>query len=190
MIFGYARVSTQDQNLQLQVDQLEKYGCDEIYQEKITTRKKERPELEKMLSKLRPGDQVVCYKLDRISRSTKHLIELSERFENEGVQFVSIQDNIDTTTPMGRFFFRVMASISELERDIVSERTRSGLESARKRGRNGGRPPVQNTKIEKALKLYKSKDYSIKEIVEMTGVSQATLYRRINQAKEKDTPNQ
>jgi DNA invertase Pin-like site-specific DNA recombinase len=185
MIVGYARVSTQDQNLQLQIDQLEKYGCERIFQEKITTRKKERPQLEEMLKILRKGDKVVVYKLDRISRSTKHLIELSEHFENEGVQFVSIQDNIDTTTPMGRFFFRVMASISELERDIISERTRSGLESARKRGRNGGRPPVQSKKIDTALKMYHSKEYSIKEIVDATGVSQATLYRRIKKDDDK-----
>lgn len=186
MIIGYARVSTKDQNLQLQVDRLETYGCERIFQEKITTKKKERPELEEMLKIIRPGDKVVVYKLDRISRSTKHLIELSERFENEGVQFVSLQDNIDTTTPMGRFFFRVMASISELERDIVSERTRSGLESARKRGRNGGRPPVQGKKIDTALKMYHSKEYSIKEIVNTTGVSQATLYRRIRENEDKE----
>jgi DNA invertase Pin-like site-specific DNA recombinase len=184
MKIGYARVSTQDQNLELQIDQLEKYGCEKIFQEKITTRKKERPQLEEMMKILRPGDTVVVYKLDRISRSTKHLIELSEQFKNEGVHFVSLQDSIDTTTAMGRFYFHVMASMAELERDIISERTRSGLESARARGRNGGRPPVQNDKITLALKMYNSKDYSIKEIVEATGVSQATLYRRINNNKE------
>lgn len=185
MIIGYARVSTQDQNLQSQVDQLEKYGCERVFQEKITTRKRERPQLEEMLKMIRKGDTIVVCKLDRISRSTKHLIELSEHFENEGVQFVSIQDNMDTSSSIGRFFFRVMASISELERDIISERTRSGLESARKRGRNGGRPPVQGKKIEIALKMYHSKEYSIREIVDTTGVSQATLYRRIKKDDDK-----
>jgi DNA invertase Pin-like site-specific DNA recombinase len=177
MIFGYARVSTQDQNLDMQLDALKKYGCEQIFQEKITTRKTERPQLEEMLKVLRTGDKVIVFKLDRISRSTKHLIELSEHFVSKCVQFVSIQDNIDTSTPMGRFFFRVMASLAELERDIISDRTKAGLESARARGRNGGRPPVQKKNMELALKMYNSKEYSISEIVKATGVSQATLYR-------------
>jgi DNA invertase Pin-like site-specific DNA recombinase len=177
MIFGYARVSTQDQNLDMQLDALKQYGCEQIFQEKITTRKTERPQLEEMLKVLRTGDKVVVFKLDRISRSTKHLIELSEHFESKSVQFVSIQDNIDTSTPMGRFFFRVMASLAELERDIISDRTKAGLASARARGRNGGRPPVQKKNVELALKMYNSKEYSISEIVKATGVSQASLYR-------------
>jgi DNA invertase Pin-like site-specific DNA recombinase len=180
MKFGYARVSTQDQNLDMQLDALKQLGCEKIFQEKMTTRKRERPQLEELLKQLRTGDTVVVYKLDRISRSTKHLIELSEHFESEGVQFVSIQDNIDTSSPMGRFFFRVMASMAELERDIISERTKSGLEAARARGRNGGRPKTDNKKVELALKMYHSKEYSISEIVKATGVSQATLYRNIN----------
>lgn len=180
MIFGYARVSTEQQNLNMQLDALRKYGCDKVYTEKITGTKKERPELEKLISILREGDKVVIYKLDRISRSTKHLIELSETFDSMGVDFVSLQDNIDTSTPMGRFFFRVMASISELERDIISERTKSGLESARARGRNGGRPPKDKKKIELALKMYKSKQYSISQITDATGVSKTSLYRYLN----------
>ncbi|MCS0827810.1 recombinase family protein [Cytobacillus firmus] len=181
MKFGYARVSTQEQNLDMQMDALNKEGCDQIFQEKITTRKADRPQLEEMIKVLRPGDTVVIFKLDRISRSTKHLIELSELFENKGVQFVSLQDSIDTSTPMGRFFFRVMASIAELERDIVSERTRAGLSAARARGRKGGRPKADEKKVDLAVKMYKSKDYSIKEIVEATGVSQATLYRNLKE---------
>lgn len=179
MIIGYARVSTSDQNLDMQLDALKKYGCERIYQEKRTGTKIDRPELANLMMILRPGDKVVIYKLDRISRSTKHLIELSEFFDKKGVEFVSIQDNIDTATPMGRFFFRTMASIAELERDIISERTKSGLESARARGRKGGRPKVPVKKIELALKMYGSKLYSIREIVEATGISQATLYRNI-----------
>jgi DNA invertase Pin-like site-specific DNA recombinase len=179
MIFGYARVSTQEQNLDMQLDALKEYGCDQIFQEKMTGKKKERPQLDEVLKLLRTGDKVVIYKLDRISRSTKHLIELSERFESAGVQFVSLQDNIDTSTPMGRFFFRVMASIAELERDIISERTKSGLESARARGRKGGRPKVNQKKLQLAKKMYDSKQYSISEIVAATGISQATLYRNL-----------
>lgn len=179
MIFGYARVSTQDQNLELQIDALTKYGCERIFQEKMTGTRKDRPQLEEMFKLLREGDKVVIYKLDRISRSTKHLIEISEHFELIGVHFVSIQDSIDTTTAMGRFFFRVMASIAELERDIISERTKSGLQSARARGRKGGRPKTDPNKIKLALKMYHSKDYSISAITKATGVSQATLYRNL-----------
>lgn len=180
MIIGYARVSTQDQNLQMQLDALSEAGCFEIFEEKMTGTKKDRPALNEMLKMLRPGDQVVVYKLDRISRSTKHLIELVELFEEKEVEFVSLQDSIDTSTAMGRFFFRIMASISELERDIISERTKSGLVAARARGRNGGRPTADKKKVHLALKMYQSKDYSISQIVQATGISQATLYRRLS----------
>jgi DNA invertase Pin-like site-specific DNA recombinase len=180
MIFGYARVSTQEQNLDMQLDALKKYGCEEIYQEKITGMKRERPQLEELLKLIRSGDKVIIYKLDRISRSTKHLIELSELFENKSIQFVSIQDSIDTSTPMGRFFFRTMASIAELERDIISERTKAGLTAARARGRNGGRPKADKKKVQLALRMYNSNEYSISQIVQATGISQATLYRKLS----------
>ncbi len=179
MIVGYARVSTQDQNLQLQIDALQNAGCFEIFEEKITGTKKERPALNEMLKMLRSGDRVVVYKLDRISRSTKHLIELAELFEEKGLEFVSISDSIDTSTPTGRFFFRMLASLAELERDIISERTKAGLQSARARGRKGGRPTADKKKVDLALKMYNSKQYSISEIVKATGISQATLYRKV-----------
>jgi DNA invertase Pin-like site-specific DNA recombinase len=179
MIIGYARVSTADQNLDMQLDALKKYGCERIFEEKITGTKKERPKLAEMMTILRTGDKVIIYKLDRISRSTKHLIELSEYFEKRGVEFVSLQDSINTSSPMGRFFFRILASISELERDIISERTIAGLNAARARGRKGGRPPVDKKKLDLAIKMYKSKDYSISEIIKVTRISQATLYRTI-----------
>lgn len=179
MIIGYARVSTQDQNLQMQIDALQNAGCFEIFEEKITGTKKDRPALNEMLKMLRAGDRVVVYKLDRISRSTKHLIELAELFEEKGVEFVSISDSIDTSTPTGRFFFRMLASLAELERDIISERTKAGLQSARARGRKGGRPKIDDKKIKLAVKMYRSKQYSIKEIVAATGISQATLYRNL-----------
>jgi len=184
MIVGYARVSTTGQNLQMQMDALQEFGCFEIFEEKETGSKKDRPALNEMLKMLRPGDRVVVYKLDRISRSTKHLIELSDYFAEKEVEFVSIKDNIDTSTSMGKFFFRMMASIAELEKDIISERTRSGLASARARGRKGGRPKKNKKKIETALKMYFSKEHSIKEIVESTGVSQATLYRRLKEEEK------
>ncbi len=142
IVFGYARVSTEDQKLELQIDALQKFGVDKIFEEKQSGKSKDRPNLQEMLLQLRKGDKVVIYKLDRISRSTKHLIELVELFDEKEVDFVSVHDNIDTSTAMGRFFFRMMASIAELERDITSERTKSGLEAARARGRRGGRPKL------------------------------------------------
>lgn len=180
MIFGYARVSTQDQNLDLQLDALNKFGCDEIFNEKMTGTKKERPQLEEMMKKLRKGDKVVIFKLDRISRSTKHLIELSETFADIEVDFISLQDNIDTSSPIGRFFFKIMACVAEFERDITVERTKAGLQSARARGRKGGRPKKDKSKIELAIKMYQSKDYSIGQIEDATGVSKTTLYRYLN----------
>lgn len=180
MIFGYARVSTLDQNLELQIDALLKYGAEELFKEKVTGGKVERQQLNQMLQLLRKGDKVVVYKLDRISRSTKHLIELSELFEQKEVDFISIEDHIDTTNPMGRFFFRTMASIAELERDIIIERTKAGLTAARSRGRLGGRPPT-DTKTERLiLKMYNSKQHTISEIERAANVSKSTIYRIVN----------
>lgn len=188
MIVGYARVSTQEQNLQMQLDELQKFGCFEIFEEKISGTKKERPALDEMLKMLRKGDRVVVYKLDRISRSTKHLIELAEHFEERGIEFVSIRDNIDTSTPTGRFFFRMMASIAELERDITSERTKSGLAAARARGRKGGRPQTDPKKVKTALKMYDSKQYSVAEITKTVGISAPTLYRHIEKRADNEKP--
>ena len=183
MIFGYARVSTEEQNLDMQVDVLKKFGVDKIYQEKITGTRKDRFSLEELLKVIRPGDKLIVYKLDRISRSTKHLIELSELFDSLNVDFISIADNIDTATAVGKFFFRTMASIAELERDIISERTKIGLQAARARGRIGGRPSKKTDKILMSIKMYKSKDYTINQITDATGVSKTTLYRYLNNPK-------
>lgn len=177
MIFGYSRVSTVEQSTNMQIDALKQFGVEKIYEEKMTGTRRDRPQLEELLKVLRSGDKVVVYKLDRISRSTKHLIELSELFNDMNVQFVSIADSIDTSTAMGKFFFRTMASIAELERDIISERTKSGLQAARARGKTGGRPPKKEGDVETALKMYKSKGFTIKEITKATGISKTTLYR-------------
>jgi DNA invertase Pin-like site-specific DNA recombinase len=183
VIFGYARVSTQDQNLDAQIDALKSFGAEKIFQEKITGTKKDRPELLEMTKLLREGDIVVVLKLDRISRSTKHLIELTEMFDDKGVHFVSIQDNLDTKSAMGKFFFRIIASISELERYIISERTKVGLNAARARGRKGGRPKKDPKKLDLAIKMYNSKQHTLKEIADLTGVGKTTLYRRIKEEK-------
>lgn len=176
MIFGYARVSTEEQNLDLQIDALKKYGCDEIYEEKISTRKVNRQQLTLLLGKLRAGDTLVVWKLDRLGRTVIQLLELVENFNAKGINFVSLQENFDTTTPMGKYVFLMFCGLAQMERDIISERTRAGLKAARKRGRVGGRKPIEDKKIEKAIKMYQSNEFSINEILEITGISRTTLY--------------
>lgn len=179
MIIGYARVSKVDQNLQLQLDALTQVGCLKIFEEKISGKNRSRPELDAMLQMLRPGDRVVVWKLDRIGRSMKHLIELVEFFDANDVEFVSLQENIDTSTPTGRMLFHIMAALAQFEREMIQERTQAGLEAARARGRKGGRPRVDSEAVQRAIKLYESKEYTVKEIEEMTGVSRSTLYKRL-----------
>lgn len=180
MKIGYARVSTADQNLDRQVDQLSAAGCERIYQEKITGTKQDRPELDRLLDNLRAGDEIIITDLTRLSRSTKDLFHLVELIEKKGANINSMKEAwIDTTTPHGKLLFTMFAGISQFERDLISQRTKEGLDGARARGRKGGRPPISQADLEKALKLYNSKDYSLKEIKEMTGVSKTTVYRYI-----------
>lgn len=178
-IFGYARVSTEAQNLDRQIDSLKQYGCDVIYSEKMTGTKKDRPELNKMLDRMTEGDTVVVVALSRLGRSTKDLIELTETFQNKGVHLVSLKENVDTGTPSGKLLFMLMSAIAQFERDTIAERTREGLRSARARGRMGGRPKVDPDNIRKAVKLYNTNQYSVKEIEELTGVKKSTLYRNL-----------
>lgn len=184
MIIGYARVSTNEQNLDLQIDALTQARCFKIYEEKRSGKDKDRPELNAMLEMLRPGDRVVVWRLDRIGRNMKHLIELADYFEKNQIEFVSIVENIDTSTPTGKLFFHIMAALAEFERNMIIEKTRAGLEAARARGRVGGRQRVDRKTIKRALKLYDSKDYSINDICKMTGISHMTLYRYINERKK------
>lgn len=184
MIFGYARVSTQDQNLDLQLDALKQYGSARIFEEKMTGTKRERPQLEELLRYLRDGDTVVVWKLDRIGRSMKDLMELVNGFHDHGVNFVSLKENIDTTTATGKLIFHIFASLSEFERDMLSERTKAGLQSARARGRKGGRPSKGKDKVALALKMYDSKQYSVTEIVDATGISKTSLYRFVRERQQ------
>ncbi|MEF7566007.1 recombinase family protein [Bacillus infantis] len=184
-VFGYARVSTDDQVLDMQIDALKKYGVDRMFVEKVSGKKTDRPQLNKMLEHLRSGDTVVIYKLDRIGRNRKHLFELVDLFKEKNVNFVSLQDQIDTSTAVGNMFFGMMAVLAQFEADLISERTKAGLESARSRGKKGGRPKKSDKAIERALKMYDSKEFSIPEIIESTGVAKTTLYRYINERKEK-----
>ena len=178
--YGYARVSTAEQVLDRQLDMLSKYGVDRIYSEKMTGTRRDRPELQKMLTDLDRGDTVVVESLSRLGRSTKNLIELMELFNDKGVNLVSLKENINTTTPTGKLLFTLISAISQFERDCLAGRTKEGLAAARARGRKGGRPKKSSSTIEKAIKLYNSKEYSIAEINELTGVSRSTLYRYIN----------
>ena len=163
-IFGYARVSTESQNLDRQIDALKRYGVNQIYNEKMTGTKRERPELVKMLDRMTEGDTVVIESLSRLGRSTKDLIELIEIFHSKGVNLVSLKESIDTNTPTGKLLFTLMSAIAQFERDVIADRTREGLKSARARGRIGGRPPINHENVKKAIKLYNTQQYSIKEI--------------------------
>lgn len=178
-IFGYARVSTEAQNLDRQIDVLKKYGVDKIYNEKMTGTKKDRPELTKMLDRMTEGDTVVIESLSRLGRSTKDLIELTELFHEKGVNLVSLKEAIDTNTSTGKLLFTLMSAIAQFERDCIADRTREGLKSARARGKIGGRPKMNPDNVKKAIKLYNTGQYSIKEIEELTGVKKSTLYRNV-----------
>ena len=177
MLIGYARVSTQDQNLELQHEALNKAGCQKIFEDKISGARADRPGLVMALEILREDDTLVVWKLDRLGRSVKQLVGLVSDLQKQGVQFKSLTDSIDTSTPSGRFFFHVMASLAEMERELIVERTHAGLETARKYGRKGGRKPkMTESKIESAKKLLAS-GIPPKDVAKNLGVSIPTLYR-------------
>lgn len=178
MKIGYARVSTNEQSLEKQREQLKREGCEIIFEETVTGTKLERKELERLLDHLRASDIVIVSELTRLSRSTKDLFKIVEVIESKGANIKSLKESwIDTTTPQGKLMFTIFAGISQFERDLISQRTIESLAIARARGRKGGRPRKDSSKIDLAVKMYKSKDYSIKEITDATGVSKTTLYR-------------
>lgn len=179
-IYGYARVSTRSQELNRQLDILEKYNCNKIYTEKITGTKANRPELNKLKENVREGDTIVVESWSRLGRSTKDLINLMDFFSEKGVNVISNKEQFDTSTAQGKLMLTVFQAFAEFERDLIVERTKEGLISARSRGRRGGRPKVKESKIEKALKMYDAQFHSLKEIEELSGVSTSTLYRYIN----------
>lgn len=181
MKIGYARVSTDDQNLDLQRDALKAAGCERIIEEKESGSKDDRPELARALDMLRAGDEFVVYKLDRMARSTLKLLATLNEIHDKGAEFISLSDKIDTTSAAGRALFGMLAVFAEFERNIIVERTKAGLAAARARGRNGGRPKTDQKKVLQAIKLYESKQHSLAEIHEMTGVTSSTLYRAIKE---------
>jgi DNA invertase Pin-like site-specific DNA recombinase len=181
MKIGYARVSTKDQVLDLQIDALNKDGCELIFKETASGTKTDRPELQKLMNHLRKGDIVVVYKLDRLGRSLKHLLEVVSELNSKEVGIRSINHAIDTTTPQGRLFFNISASFAEFERDLIRERTKSGLEAARARGRKGGRRQGMTKKAEQKAILaetyYKEGKLGVNQIAIEIGVSKMTLYK-------------
>ncbi|NER40074.1 MAG: recombinase family protein [Oscillatoria sp. SIO1A7] len=184
MLVGYARVSTEDQSLDLQLDELKVCGCERIYSEQISGVKENRPELEQALQFVRSGDTLVVWRLDRLGRSLKHVIEIINRLALEGINFVSLKEGFDTTSAAGQFFFHVVASFAQYERALLQERTMAGLAAARARGRKGGRPrKLSEVQVAQAKALAADPKISIDSICETYGISLRTYYRHIAPAQ-------
>ena len=185
MVIGFARVSTIEQNVTLQIDELEKVGCGKIFRDKVSGAKTERPGLGEALDFLRKGDSLVVWRLDRLGRSLKHLLETVSMLEERGIGFRSLQESIDTTTSGGRLIFHIFGALAEFERNLIRERTMAGLRAARARGRVGGRPrKLDAKKTELAYQLYDKRKYAVKEICQMLDVSKPTLYAYLQRRNE------
>lgn len=184
MKIGYARISTVEQNFDLQVDALVKAGCKKIFKDTASGSISERKILKETLCYLREGDTLVVWRLDRLGRSLKYLIELVNDLKERNIEFESVIENIDTATPTGQFFFHVTGAFAELERNLILERTRAGLKAARARGRKGGRPKVINKDtFEMALQLYEERRTSVENICERLGIAKRTFYRYLENHK-------
>lgn len=180
MLIGYARVSTGDQTLDLQIDALKKYGCEKIYADGVSGSKTSRPELDKALADLRRDDTLVVWRLDRLGRSLQHLIEVVNGLGDREVGFASLRETIDTTTPTGKLMFHIMASLAEFERELIRERTVAGLASARARGRMGGRPKaLTDEQMKMAIALSKDSSITVNEICKQLGISRSTYYKEV-----------
>jgi DNA invertase Pin-like site-specific DNA recombinase len=179
-LLGYARVSTGGQDAALQQDALQAAGCYRIFTDTASGSLESRPELTKVLDQLRPGDTLVVWRLDRLGRSIRHLIDQLADLQERGIGFRSLQEAIDTTSPGGRLIFHVFAALAEFERDLIRERTNAGLQAARARGRKGGRPALlTREKLETAQRLYAQKEMTVEKIGEVLGVSRTTVYRAL-----------
>lgn len=178
MKVGYARVSTDDQNLNLQLDNLKNVGCEKIYQEKISGSKKDREQLTEVLNFVRAKDTLVVWKLDRLGRSLKDLIAIVNMLQKKGIHFKSIQEGFDTSTSGGKLIFHIFGALAEFEKEVIRERTQAGLKAARARGRKGGRPTKLSPElIAKAKALHKDFAITPKEIWTTLGISRALLYK-------------
>lgn len=182
MLIGYARVSTDDQNLNLQRDALQHAKCERIYEDQLSGAKSERPGLKEAIKDLRSGDTLVVWRLDRLSRSLKDLIEMISSLESKNIALKSLHESIDTSSSSGKLIFHIFGALAEFERNLIRERTNAGLQAARARGRKGGRPKsLSNDKQALAVKLYNEKQHAIDQICEMMGISKPTLYKYIEQ---------
>jgi DNA invertase Pin-like site-specific DNA recombinase len=181
MKIGYARISTDAQETHLQMDALTRAKCSRVYEEKASGAKTDRPELMKLLDNARKGDVVIVWKLDRLARSLRQLIDTTVLLNERGVELHSLTENINTTTPSGKLTFHIFAALSEFERDILRQRVNAGLKAARKRGRIGGRPrALGEADLKKARALLRSGDYSRVQVAEDLGVSRHTLWRALS----------
>lgn len=181
---GYARISTSHQQLDAQIIALTRYGCDKIYTEQESGRKIKRRQLDMAIASLEKGDTFVIFKLDRLSRGTKHLLSLMEFFNEAEINFVSIQNNIDTSTSMGKFFFSIMSAFAEMEAELIRERVLSGLEAAKEKGVTLGRP-VENKNLKTVIDQYLNTDLSITKIAKLNQISRPTVY---NYLKRENIP--
>src|SRR3989440_4464144 len=186
MKIGYVRISKQEQNEALQIDALKEAGCEKWFVDKITGSKAERKGLSEAQAYLRPGDTFVVWKLDRAGRSLPHLIELLKDLQGRGIEFISLTEQIDTTTSGGKLIFHLMGALAEFERDLIRERTNAGLAAARARGWRGGRPRklATNGKVALAQRLFADKKHAIDDICSTLGISRSTLYRYVRGAKK------
>ena len=184
MLIGYARVSTRDQKPHLQLDALQESGCERIFEETASGAKRDRPELKAVLDFMRAGDNLVVWKLDRLARSTRQLLETVEALELRGIGLKILTQNIDTTNAGGRLIFTVFSSIAEFEREIIRERTRAGLDAARSRGRTGGRPRALSDKdLKEARVLLTDPEITVEDVARRLGVGPSTLYRYLPAAR-------
>jgi DNA invertase Pin-like site-specific DNA recombinase len=183
-LIGYARVSTQEQDLALQIDALEKAGCSRIFEDKATGAKSIRRGLEDCVAALTPGDTLIVWRLDRLGRSLQHLVSLVSELKEKGISLKSLQDGaIDTTTANGELIFNIFAAFAQFERELIRERTHAGLASARARGKKGGRKPISasDSKVKLARLMHADPNHSVKDICSTLSISRATYYRYIQQ---------
>ena len=185
MLVGYARVSTGEQHLELQIDALKEAGCKRIFQDRVSGSVKNRQNLKNALGFVRSGDTLVVWRLDRLSRSLQDLIETVTLIESQGIQLRSLHESIDTASSSGKLIFHLFGALAEFERNLIKERTLAGLEAAWARGRTGGRPPsLDSEKRELAVKLYDEKIHSVFQICKLMGISKPTLYKYIRATRK------